>query len=64
MWSAAQRKRSTDLMLLLGLNKTVDQLVIANSVHWYGYVLRIGWSCLEDIRFCGCGSQEERETEE
>ena len=26
------RKRSTDLMLMLGLNKTIDQLAIANSV--------------------------------
>ena len=29
-----------DLMLMLGLNKTIDQLAMANSVHWYGYVLR------------------------
>ena len=32
------RKRSKDLML--GLNETIDQLAIANSVHWYGHVLR------------------------
>ena len=33
------RKISTDLMLMFGLNKTIDQLVTANSVHWYGHVL-------------------------
>ena len=31
-------KRSKDLML--GLNGTIDLLAIANSVCWYGYVLR------------------------
>ena len=25
---------------MLGLSKTIDQLIIANSVHWYGHVLR------------------------
>ena len=30
------RKGSTDLMLMLGLNKTIDQLAMVNSVHWYG----------------------------
>ena len=34
------RKRSTDLMLMLGLNETIDQLAMANSVHWYCHVLR------------------------
>ena len=34
------RKRSTDLMFMLGLNETMDQLAMANSVCWYGYVLR------------------------
>ena len=33
-------KRSTDLMLMLSLNETIDQLAMANSVHWYGHVLR------------------------
>ena len=31
------RKRTKDLML--GLNETIDLLVIENSVHWYGDVL-------------------------
>ena len=35
------RKRSTDLMFMLGLNETVDQLATENSVRWYGHVLRI-----------------------
>ena len=34
------RKRCTDLMFMLGLNETIDQLVVANKVHWYGHVLR------------------------
>ena len=34
------RKLSTDLMLMFGWNETIDQLAIANSVHWYGHVLR------------------------
>ena len=32
------RKRSKDLML--GLNETIDQLAMANSVRWYDHVLR------------------------
>ena len=32
------RKRSTDLML--GLNETIHQLAMADSVRWYGHVLR------------------------
>ena len=34
------RKRSTDLMFMLGLRETIDQLAMANSVRWYGHVLR------------------------
>ena len=34
------RKRFTDLMFMLGLNDTIDQLTMTNSVHWYGHVLR------------------------
>ena len=26
--------------MMLGLNETIDQLAMANSVHWYGHVLR------------------------
>ena len=33
------RKISKDLMLMLGLNESIDQLAMANSVHWYGHVL-------------------------
>ena len=33
-------KRSTDLMFMQGLNETMDQLAMANSVRWYGHVLR------------------------
>ena len=25
---------------MLGLNETIDQLAMANNVHWYGHVLR------------------------
>ena len=33
------RKGAMDLMLVLGLNETMDQLVIATSVRWNGDVL-------------------------
>ena len=28
------------LMSMLGLSETIDQLAMANSVRWYGHVLR------------------------
>ena len=34
------RKMSTDLMFMLDLYETIDQLAMANSVLWYGHVLR------------------------
>ena len=34
------RKGSTDLMFMLGLSEMIDQLAMANSVRWYGHVLR------------------------
>ena len=34
------RKISTDLMSILGLNTTMDHLAMANSVLWHGHVLR------------------------
>ena len=34
------RKRSTDLMFMLGLKETMDQLAMANCVRWYGHALR------------------------
>ena len=33
-------ERSTDMMFMLGLKETIDQLAMGNSVHWYGHVLR------------------------
>ena len=33
-------KGSTNLMFMSTLNETIDQLAIANIVHWYGHVLR------------------------
>ena len=33
------RKQSTDLMFMLGLNETMHQLAVTNSVRWYGHVL-------------------------
>ena len=38
VWTTAQR--SMNLMFMLRLNETIDQLAMANSVHWYGIVLR------------------------
>ena len=41
VWSTAQnREKSMDLMFMLGLNETMRQLAVANSVHWHGNVLR------------------------
>ena len=37
MWSTAER--FTDLMFILGLNETTDQLSMGSSVHWYCHVL-------------------------
>ena len=34
------RKRSNDMMFMLGLSGTIDHLAMANSVHWYDHVLR------------------------
>ena len=34
------RKKTEDLMQMLGLEESVDQLAKANSVRWYGHVLR------------------------
>ena len=34
------RKKSTDLMFMLGLNVAMDQMVMANSVRWHGHELR------------------------
>ena len=34
------RKISTDLMFMVRLNESMDQLGMANSVSWYGNVLR------------------------
>ena len=34
------KKSTKDLMQMLDLNETMDMLVKANSVRWYGYVLR------------------------
>ena len=36
----SDRKRSMDLMLMLGLNETIDQLAMTNSICWYGHVMR------------------------
>ena len=33
------RKRSMDLIFMLGLNETMDQLAMVNCVHWCGHVL-------------------------
>ena len=33
-------KRVMDFTLMLGSSETIDQLAMANSVNWYGHVLR------------------------
>ena len=37
---SSDRKRSTDLMLMLGLSETLDKSAMANSVCLYGHVMR------------------------
>ena len=32
------KKGSTDLMFMLGLNECIDQLAMTNSARWYGHV--------------------------
>ena len=34
------KKSTKDLMLMLDLNETIDQLAAANSVRWHGHILR------------------------
>ena len=41
------KKRAMDLMLMLGLDETIDWLAWATSVHWYGCVEKRGWSHLK-----------------
>ena len=36
---SSKAKKSMDSMFMLGLNKTMDHLAMANSVHWDGHVL-------------------------
>ena len=33
-------KTDTDLIFMLGLNETMDQLTMTNSVHWYCHMIR------------------------
>ena len=34
------KKLKIDIIQMLNLNATIDQLARANSVHWHGHVLR------------------------
>ena len=36
----SRMERAKDSVLMLSLNETADQLAMANSVCWYGHVLR------------------------
>ena len=41
MWSIAQRQKKIDRFYVnVCLSKTIDQMAMANSVCWYGHVLR------------------------
>ena len=33
------RRRSVDLIIMLGFSEAIDQLAMANSVRWYSHVL-------------------------
>ena len=39
-YSSKIEKELRMLILTLGFYETIDQLAMANSVHWYGHVLR------------------------
>ena len=36
----SSKKIAKDWMLKWDLNKSIDQLAMANSAHWYGHVLK------------------------
>ena len=33
-------RKTTKYLLLMGFNETIEQLAMANCVHWHGHVLR------------------------
>ena len=51
-------------MLMLGSKDTIDQLAMANSVRWYGHVLRREDGLKKGNRFWSWKSKEEGEAEE
>ena len=38
--SRKEKVHKKDLMFMLGLNETINQMGIVNSVRWYGHVMR------------------------
>ena len=34
------KRRANDLLMMRGLNETMDRLAMVNSINWYGVVLR------------------------
>ena len=38
--TAQRHKRSKELILMFGLNETIDQLAMASNVPWCGHMLR------------------------
>ena len=53
-----EKKRTEDLMEMLGLKETVVQMAKANGVRWYGHVLR------RDDGISSEGQEEARMTKE
>ena len=39
LYKSNDNKRGSCLMLILGLNEAMDQLVMANNMHWSGHAL-------------------------
>ena len=59
------RKRSTEEMLMLRLNESINHLATVNSVCWYCYVLkREDGHVLRTLDFLSRRSKEEREAEQ
>ena len=61
-----EKKRTEDLMEMLGLKETVVQMAKANGVRWYGHVLRRddGHVLRKSIRVRSEGQEEARTTKE
>ena len=59
-----EKKRTEDLMEMLGLKETVAQMAKVNGVRWYGHVLRRDNGQVLRKAFSSEGKEELRTTKE